>query len=215
MIARLKAAYSRLPKDARDIMLAAAMMPPLMLSYMLMPTQDAARAAFSLAICIVTYRVGCLIWRRRGEDDWIGYLVECTAVSLCVAALALLIVLRALAVPDEIVTAVWRSLNALQQGWMVLAWALLAYLRRRWLAHSSAAIATYTSAAGLVWFCALNFTLPDPLREPAQWGVDLARSLGGRFGLGTAWVDPTLGAVLLAWLALLWLRWEQRNGPVG
>lgn len=214
MYRALRDAYRDVPADARDIMVLAFATPLLMLMWMLAPTQDLARGMFSLGIGVVTFGVGWLIETRH--PTWVlGYACQAVALGLLIGALDVLLILRVAGVEDALVRDSWRLATGMQQAAMACCWGILAVVRHRWLSRSAAIGGFVASLAGAAWFVAANLAhlMPDPLRSPAQWGTELARSIGGR--LGYAWVDPLIGAALILWILWLWHRWHGRDNGSG
>jgi hypothetical protein len=95
----------------------------------------------------------------------------------------------------------WRSSTALQQGWMVISWAVLMQLRQRWLSRGAARAALVVSLCGFLWYLMVNFVFVDPLVDPVQWRSKLARGVGGR--VLSVWVEQALAGLFWVWVILL------------
>jgi hypothetical protein len=194
----------RIPGDAMAVIAISAAMPLLMLAWLLLPTQALARGFFSGGIGIMCYLVGWLIQLRRHElGETVATIGAMTAVgAICIAWLP--------GYAHETITTAWRVTMLVNQGIMVLSWAILWRIRHRWLSRSVAGWSFMIAGLGYAVSLAANLFLRDPLLNAAQWGVQMPRGVVTRTFLVVA--DPVLGAALYLGLGVILLRWMNRDG---
>lgn len=200
----LRTAYESVPDDAACAGVVAFSMPFFMFAHMLAPSQDAARLVFSLSLAVLAVLVGYMIGKSR---ELLGYAVVCLAVGWGGLTVGVFVMQRLTGIDNDVVTLSWRVSAALQQGIVAAAWGILAVMSHRWLSRLLIRTAFVAALLGFAWSLYVNFQLPDPLTDPAQWG-EAARLISSR----TASPAPTMALAVALWAVVLWLwhRWWSR-----
>lgn len=202
-----------IPEDARGLLLLGLATP---LATIPVGANDFGRVLLVAGTGIVTFCCGWSIEgtaRLRNEPRlvWPSIIVMNLAMFLTIASIYALLNLRLIGTSEVGVTDTFNIFLAIQYAMLTGAWAILAAIRRRWLARSISITCAIFSLATLLWFSVSNFEAYysiNWIHQLEQWMTSWSGITGYRV------LDYLLKLIALGWLNHLAYRWivEYMNG---